>query len=51
MVEPRMATVRPVAESEATGRVAEIFADIRATKKIEFVPRYVARAGNASHAA
>lgn len=36
--EPRVATVRPVAESEATGRVAEIFADIKRTKKIDFVP-------------
>jgi len=34
----RIATVRPVAESEATGLVAEIFADIRQTKKIDFVP-------------
>jgi uncharacterized peroxidase-related enzyme len=34
----RTATVRPVAESEATGRVAEIFADIKATKGIDFVP-------------
>jgi AhpD family alkylhydroperoxidase len=36
--DPRLATVRPVAESEATGLVAEIFADIRRTKKIDFVP-------------
>ncbi len=38
MEQPRTATVRPVAESEATGRVAEIFADIRRTKQIDFVP-------------
>jgi len=38
MEEPRIATVRPVAENEATGRVAEIFADIRRTKNIDFVP-------------
>jgi AhpD family alkylhydroperoxidase len=38
MPEPREATVRPVVESEATGRVAEIFADIRRTKQIDFVP-------------
>ena len=38
MDEPRIATVRPVAENEATGRVAEIFADIRRTKNIDFVP-------------
>lgn len=35
----RVATVRPVEECEATGRVAEIFADIRRTKNIDFVPR------------
>jgi AhpD family alkylhydroperoxidase len=34
----RIATVRPIAESEATGRVAEIFADIKRTKNIDFVP-------------
>jgi AhpD family alkylhydroperoxidase len=36
--EQRIATVRPVAEGEASGRVAEIFADIRQTKGIDFVP-------------
>ena len=40
MDEPRPATVRPVEESEATGRVAAIFADIRATKKLDFVPAF-----------
>ncbi len=34
------ATVRPVDESEATGRVAAIFADIKATKGLEAVPRF-----------
>jgi AhpD family alkylhydroperoxidase len=34
----RTATVRPVAEEQATGRVAEIFSDIRRTKGIESVP-------------
>ncbi len=38
MPENRIATVRPVAEAEATGRVAEIFADIKRTKQIDFVP-------------
>lgn len=38
MSDQRIATVRPVAESEATGRVAEIFADIKRTKSIDFVP-------------
>lgn len=40
MPEPRIATVRPVAESEATGKVAEIYRDIRATKKIDSVPNF-----------
>lgn len=40
MDETRVATVRPVEESEATGRVAEVFADIRATKRIDFVPAF-----------
>jgi len=34
----RIATVAPVAESAATGKVAEIYADIRRTKGIDFVP-------------
>jgi AhpD family alkylhydroperoxidase len=34
----RIATVKPVDEREATGRVAEIFADIKRTKNIDFVP-------------
>jgi AhpD family alkylhydroperoxidase len=38
MSENRVATVRPVAEHEATGKVAEIFADIKRTKNIDFVP-------------
>ena len=38
MNESRIATVRPVAESEATDKVAEIFADIKRTKNIDFVP-------------
>lgn len=36
----RIATVRPVEESEATGRVAAIFADIKTTKNIDFVPAF-----------
>ena len=35
-----IATVRPVAEAEATGKVAEIYADIRQTKQIDFVPNF-----------
>jgi AhpD family alkylhydroperoxidase len=38
MKEPRIATVKPVAEDEARGKVAEIFDDIKRTKNIEFVP-------------
>lgn len=38
MSEPRIATVRPVSEAEATGRVAEIYRDIKQTKRIDFVP-------------
>ena len=34
----RIATVTPVAEDEATGKVAEIYADIRQTKGIDRVP-------------
>jgi AhpD family alkylhydroperoxidase len=40
MSDPSIATVRPVEESEATGKVAEIYADIRATKQIDFVPNF-----------
>jgi AhpD family alkylhydroperoxidase len=38
MPEDRIATVRPVEEHEAAGAVAEIFADIKRTKNIDFVP-------------
>jgi uncharacterized peroxidase-related enzyme len=40
MSDAREANVRPVEETEATGRVAEIFADIKATKRIDFVPLF-----------
>lgn len=40
MTEPRIATVSPVDERAATGRVAEIFADIKQTKGIDFVPDF-----------
>jgi uncharacterized peroxidase-related enzyme len=39
MAERPIATVRPVEESEASPRVSSIFNDIKATKKIDFVPR------------
>ncbi len=38
--ETRTATVCPVEEHEATGKVAEIFTDIKRTKNIDFVPRF-----------
>lgn len=40
MSDERLATVRPVEEDEATGRVAEIFADIKRTKGIDRVPNF-----------
>jgi AhpD family alkylhydroperoxidase len=40
MSDARQATVRLVTEAEATGRVAEIFADIRRTKNLDFVPNF-----------
>ena len=36
--EPRQATVALIDERTATGRVREIFDDIKATKQIDFVP-------------
>jgi AhpD family alkylhydroperoxidase len=38
MTAERIATVVPVAEDAAKGKVAEIFADIKKTKNIDFVP-------------
>jgi uncharacterized peroxidase-related enzyme len=40
MLDKQMATVRLLDENEATGRVAAIFADIRLTKGIAFVPNF-----------
>jgi AhpD family alkylhydroperoxidase len=40
MTELPRATVRLVEEAEATGRVTAIFEDIKATKKIDFVPNF-----------
>lgn len=40
MVRDRLATVRPVDEDEATGRVAAIFTDIKKAKNIDFVPLF-----------
>jgi uncharacterized peroxidase-related enzyme len=38
MTASRIATVTPVSEESATGKVAAVFADIKATKNITFVP-------------
>lgn len=40
MSDARAATVPLVDETGATGKVAEIFADIKATKNIDFVPHF-----------
>jgi AhpD family alkylhydroperoxidase len=40
MTTDRIATVRPVADEEANQRVAAIFADIKQTKNIDFVPTF-----------
>lgn len=40
MSEPRLATVKLVDEQTATGKVAAVFADIKRTKSIDFVPNF-----------
>jgi AhpD family alkylhydroperoxidase len=40
MPDKRVATVQPVAEHEATGKVTAIFADIKRIKNIDFVPAF-----------
>jgi uncharacterized peroxidase-related enzyme len=40
MAERPRATVRLVEEAEATGKVAAVYADIKATKAIDFVPNF-----------
>lgn len=40
MPDHRIATVRPVPEEEARGVVAGIYADIRRTKNLDFVPNF-----------
>jgi AhpD family alkylhydroperoxidase len=46
----RIATVVPIAEADAKGKVAEIFADIKKTKNIAFVPNlWRVLATNADH--
>ena len=40
MADGRVATVRPVSEEEATGKVAKIYADIKQTKNLKSVPNF-----------
>ncbi len=40
MTEPKRSTVRLVDEKTASGKVAEIFKDIKKTKNLEFVPNF-----------
>ena len=40
MSEKPVALVRPVSEEEAEGKVAEIYADIKRTKNIDFIPNF-----------
>lgn len=40
MPEIRIATVRPVSEQDATGKVADVYRDIKQTKNIDFVPNF-----------
>ena len=35
-----MTLLRPVSEEEATGKVKKVFNDIKATKEIDFIPRF-----------
>jgi uncharacterized peroxidase-related enzyme len=50
MTVKRIATVVPIAEKDAKGKVAELFADIRKTKNLNFVPNlWRVLATNADH--
>jgi AhpD family alkylhydroperoxidase len=40
MSAPRLATVKLVDEGSASGKVADVFADIKQTKNIDFVPNF-----------
>lgn len=40
MTEPRLATVKLVDDATATGKVAEVFADIKRTKSIDSIPNF-----------
>ena len=40
MSDERVATVVPVSEQDATGKVAAVYDDIRRTKQIDFVPNF-----------
>ena len=43
MAYDRIATVKPIEENEASDLVAGIYADIKQTKMIDFVPAFCAR--------
>ena len=49
MLNDRIATVRPVEENKATGKVAAIYADIKRIKNIDFVPALGARSRLIQH--
>jgi len=50
MAAERIATVVPISEQDAKGKVADIFADIKRTKNISFVPNlWRVLATNADH--
>lgn len=40
MTDSRTATVRPVSDDDATGKVAAVFDDIKQTKNIDFIPNF-----------
>ncbi|MCB1019439.1 MAG: carboxymuconolactone decarboxylase family protein [Acidobacteria bacterium] len=40
MTSERIATVRPVSEDEATGKVAAVYADIKKVKNIDRIPNF-----------
>jgi AhpD family alkylhydroperoxidase len=40
MSNARIATVKPVSETDATGKVAAVYADIKQTKGIDFIPNF-----------
>ena len=51
MAYDRIATVKPIEENEASDLVAGIYADIKQTKMIDFVPAFCAHDCNKSRPA